>query len=178
MTGTTTETVNATTNARGLLVGGLVLVLIGGSALLSELYPTVDRYIPLVIGIGLLALFGLGRWFLALVGGAIMSGLGIGLALAGLVRAANLDGAFAVLGLAGGFLGIWLISSLLSLREAHWWPLVPGSILLMVGGGLIVESSGKLLASWLLPLAILAIGVLVMVIGFIRQRRLRPTATG
>ena len=38
-----------------------------------------------------------------------------------------------LLGLGAGFVGIWLLSLVLKLRS-HWWPLVPGLVLLAVGG--------------------------------------------
>ena len=38
-----------------------------------------------------------------------------------------------MLGLAGGFLGIWVIGSIYRLSENHWWPLIPGGILTLIG---------------------------------------------
>jgi len=43
------------------------------------------------------------------------------------------SGGWILLGLGAGFIGIWLLALLLKL-SSHWWPLVPGFVLLAVGG--------------------------------------------
>jgi hypothetical protein len=152
---------------REVVLAGFVVALIGTAALVSELYPEVDRYLPLVIGVGLLGAFVVGRWYAALVGGAILGGLGIGLVATRLIGDVSLDGAGALLGLASGFLTIWIVSVLMSLAQRHWWPLVPGSVLLIVGLYVLAEAAGAALAAWLVPAAVLALGVVIMAVGYV-----------
>lgn len=157
-------------SSRGIMLGGSVLVLIGGAALISELWPGLDRYLPLLVGLGVLAIFALSGWYLALVGGAILSGLGSGLVIAAGAEAA---GAGAVLGLAAGFISIWLVGSLLQLRENHWWPLVPGGILTIVGAGLALDAVSAGVMPLVGPIILLVVGTLIIVFGYIRARQRR-----
>ena len=73
----------------------------------------------------------------ALVGTAPawLLGLGVGLALIAIVGSSYgaLVGGMILLGLGAGFVGIWVLALILKLRR-HWWPLVPGVVLLAVGG--------------------------------------------
>ena len=159
---------------RDVVIGGFVLAIIGAAALIAEFFPSFSRYVPLAIGLGLLLVFALARSYLALVGGGILTGLGGGLVIAAVVGT-NADGPGVVLGLAAGFIGVWLISSLLGMKERHWWPLIPGGILLVVGTGLAVEAAGSTLAQWFVPAVVLVAGVAIMVLGYFGVRR---TGTG
>ena len=131
------STTPARRQGRSALVVGFVLVLIVCGALVSELLPDYDRYIPLLIGVGLLAVFFVTRAYIALVFGAILTGVGAGLLVSdAFYRTADADGPGATLGLGFGFLGIWAVSYVMRLREHHFWPLIPGGILLLVHSAL------------------------------------------
>jgi hypothetical protein len=160
-----------TSQSRTALVVGFVLVLIGGGALVSELLPDFDRYVPLAIGLGLLAVFLVTRAYIALVFGAILTGIGAGLLVADLLPGTEDDGPGAVLGLASGFIGIWVVSWLTRVKEHHFWPLIPGGILLLVGIGLTLDLFENDLSRWVVPAIIVGIGVLVMVVGYLRMSR-------
>jgi hypothetical protein len=138
-------TVN-TPRQRDVVLAGFVVALIGAAALVSELWPGLDRYVPLIVGLGLLVTFAVGRWYATLVGGSVLTGLGVGLLAAELSGLPEIDGAGAVLGLAGGFLGIWIISAVVPLKQRHWWPLVPGSILAVVGTAVLADAAGAVVA--------------------------------
>ena len=157
--------------SRTALIIGFVLVLIGGGALVSELLPDFDRYVPLVIGLGLLAVFVMTRSYVALVFAGILTGIGAGLLVADLWPGTKEDGPGAVLGLAFGFLGIWAVSWLYRLKEHHFWPLIPGGILLLVGTGLVLDLFDEDASRWVVPAIVVALGVLVMVAGFLRMSR-------
>jgi hypothetical protein len=66
-----------------------------------------------------------------------------------------------MLSLAGGFLGIWVIGSLYRIPQNHWWPLIPGGILTLVG---LVQLSrtdaDHALRLW--PVILLLVGALVL----------------
>lgn len=156
---------------RTALIVGFVLVLIGGGALVSELLPDYDRYVPLLVGLGLLAVFLMTRSYVALVFAAILTGIGAGLLVADLLPGTEDDGPGAVLGLAFGFLGIWAVSWLFRLKEHHFWPLIPGGILSLVGVGLVLDLFETDASKWVIPAIVVTIGVLVMAFGFLRMSR-------
>jgi hypothetical protein len=72
--------------------------------------------------------------------------------------------------LAGGFFAIMLISAFASLTQHHWWPVIPGSILLVVGTALLAEIAGATLAPWVLPAVIVALGLAIMTTGYVVTR--------
>lgn len=161
------------TAGRDAMLGGLVLILIGAVALISQLWPDLDRYLPLVVGLGLLAVFAISRNYLALVFAGIMTGIGVALLISGTFPQWDADGPAATLGLGFGFVSVWLISRLMRLKEHHFWPLIPGGILLTVGIALSLETMGLLSERALelvAPIVLLVIGGLIVVAAFIRNR--------
>jgi hypothetical protein len=164
-------------DGRGSLLFGFILVLIGGGALATQLFPEYDRFVPIVIGLGLLGVFVVSRAYLALVFGAIMTGIGGGLLVADYVGGTTNDGPAVVLGLAFGFLGIWVVSWLMHLKEHHFWPLIPGTILLIVGIGLTLDLFSNDVSRWFGPAAIVVVGVIVMLAGYLRLNRGGTSAT-
>lgn len=157
--------------SRGAIIGGFVLVIVGAGALAAEYWPEFGRYIPLVVGLGLLALFAATRAYGALVAGSIVTGIGAGVVVSDFVGNSTAEGAVIVLGLGFGFVAIWVISSLMSLKESHWWPLIPGGILLLVGGGLALDLLTGDASRVVVPAAVVLIGLLVIIVGFTRTSR-------
>jgi len=156
---------------RGAMVGGFVLLLIGATALVAQLWPELSRYIPLALGIVLLAVFVFTRAYIALVFGAILSGLGVGLIVASALPGGEAEGAAIVLGLGAGFISIWIVSTLASLREHHFWPLIPGGILVAVGAGLALDLFEGDMSRYVVPAVIALIGLAIMVGGYLRTGR-------
>jgi hypothetical protein len=143
----------------------IVLIVIGlGSLVAQVVQPTeaVGGWIVLLIGLGLLGAFAYTRLYGYLIPGGIMAGLG-----GGIIASFTLDltgqqtGGAIVLGLGLGFLSIWVIGSILRLAENHWWPLIPGGILAVVGSVLLIGGEAvNILDYW--GLVIVAIGLLVL----------------
>jgi len=153
--------------------------------------PITDRQalpgiILVVIGLVLLG----AQWF-SVTGGAVLGGIaavflaahvgtGIyglripGLILAGLAFGVGLQesgidpqGGFVVIGLAGGFLAIYLVDAITGHTE-RWWPLIPGGILAVVGTSELVEGTAAAeTVARLWPLAIIVAGITVL-LGAIR----------
>ena len=113
---------------------GVMLVVVGGVLLVTRfaLMDTAPAWL-LGVGVGLSLLAIVGSSYGALVGGMILLGLGSGMLLGDRGVGGLPAGAWLLLGLGAGFIGIWLLAHLLKLRS-HWWPLVPGLVLLAVGG--------------------------------------------
>jgi len=116
----------------GGLVAGLVIAGIGLFFLAGQLEPDIGRFVTLFIGLALLAVFVVRREYGFLVPGSILTGVGIGIVLDTAASGAAESGVM-MLSIAGGFLGIWLIGSLYRLPQNHWWPLIPGGILTLIG---------------------------------------------
>ncbi len=113
---------------------GIMLVVVGGVLLLTRfaLVDTAPAWL-LGLGVGLALVAIVGSSYGALVGGMILLGLGCGMLLGDRGVAGLQSGTWTILGLGAGFVGIWLLALVLKLRS-HWWPLVPGLVLLAVGG--------------------------------------------
>lgn len=149
-------------------VGGAVLIAIGVALLLGQLVGDAGQFILLGIGVVLLVLFAVSRSPGTLIGGGIVTGLG-----AGVLVAANTEGEIAgaavLFGLGLGFVGVWLIGTLMRIPETKIWPLIPGAILVVVGfvtlGG--PEAAEALELLW--PLLLIGLGVVVIGAAFLRR---------
>jgi len=159
-----------------------VIIGIGAFFLLAQLVPDIGRWIPLLIGVIFLAAFVARREYGFLIPGCIVSGVGVGVLLAGVVDD-RWSGAVVLLSIAGGFIAIWVISTLLRLGDkewptgashdaarALWWPLIPGGILALIGVVVLAEEGfeSNLLRWW--PLLIIGAGIVVLVSALSRRR--------
>lgn len=140
------------------VVAGLVLIAAGVAFwLLRDSAGFARAAAFLVAGTVLLAAYFARRRYGLLVPGCLLTGVGVGL-LAG--EGGGLLDDPVVLGLGGGFVAIWLVAKLYQGRS-HWWPLIPGVILILVG-----LRNGEEVLRWLVhnwPLALVAAGVIVLV---------------
>jgi hypothetical protein len=173
---------------RNALIGGLILILGGALAFVGHIVP--DNW---GLGFGLLVLLGLGLafhiaglltrepgWFIP---GGILTGIGAGLALvdgplARLIPAGLLpgdEGGLFMLAFAGGWFLIVLTTALFT-DETHWWPVIPGGIMLLIGlaagFGSVFGSLLTLLGN-LWPVALIVVGIYVLYQA--RRGEKRPT---
>lgn len=169
-----TNTIPANRNA---LIGGLILIFGGALAFVGQIVP--DSW---GLGFGLLVLLGLGVSFIIaglltreagwFIPGGILSGIGAGIALvdgplARLIPAGLLpgdEGGLFMLAFAGGWFLITVLTALFA-DETHWWPLIPGGIMLLIGlaagFGSIFGTVLTLLGN-LWPIALIAAGLYVL----------------
>lgn len=157
-------------DARGRVITGIALILIGALALLGQVTQSTQ--------LALLAPAGLGVIFLAwglithsfglLVPGGILLGIGLG---AYLITGpySNLEsdtqGGLFMLAFAGGWFLISLFSPLTTQRF-QWWPLIPGTIigavgLALLGGGMALQLLQIVGYGW--PLILVGIGIYLLV---------------
>jgi hypothetical protein len=159
-------------DARGLMIVGVVMLVIGFAALIAQITPEFARYAPLAIGLVLLAIFAGTRAYVALVLGAIFTGIGSGLVAADLLAVTGeVEGGLIVLGLGLGFYSVWAVSSFLAMRENHWWPAIPGSILTLVGLGLLVNAFDEPLVG---PTILVGVGLVLIALAYVRRRTEHP----
>jgi hypothetical protein len=125
-----------------------------------------------VLGVFLLVVFQTGVGGEAvplLVPGGILTGLGAGI----VVAAGGGPDASVVLGLGLGFVAVYVISLATRDRLAHWWPLIPGGILALVGISAMPATEG--LAAYVAPIALILAGAALLAgVGGRRSARPRP----
>jgi hypothetical protein len=142
--------------SRNNTVIGILLIVLGLILFGGQLLPGVFGSVTLlVIGIAFVAAYFYTRAYGLLIPGGILVGLGVGDllgALSGLVPLLHVD--LGAAGLGFGFILIYLIDRTVR-GQTHWWPLVPGGILLVVG---LLQGLWDL-QRIVLPLAIVGVGV-------------------
>jgi hypothetical protein len=152
--------------ARDTMVFAVILIVVGlGGLLLQVVQPStsVGGLIVIVIGLGLLGAFAYTRQYGYLVPGGIMTGLGAGLIASESITLSTDEGTAGVivLGLGLGFLSIWVIGALVRVAQHHWWPFIPGGILVLVGAALIIgDQAIQLLDYW--GVVVIALGLVVL----------------
>jgi len=153
-------------------VGGAVLIAIGVALLLGQFVGETGEFVLLGLGVVLLVLFAVSRNPGTLIGGGIVTGLGAGVLVATNTEG-DIAGAAVLFGLGFGFIGVWLVGTLLRIEETSLWPLIPGAILVAVGVVVLAgsEAAGQLETLW--PVALIGLGVIVL-LAAIRGRRSGP----
>lgn len=149
-------------------VGGAVLIAIGAALLLGQWVGDAGRFILLGLGLVLLVLFVVSRNPGALIGGGIVTGLGVGVLLATELEG-EAAGSAVLLGLGGGFIGVWLLGALFRLKETRVWPLVPGAILVTIGLALLAGTEALETLEWLWPVILIGLGVILLAGALMRR---------
>lgn len=130
------------TGSRDRMAAAVILIIVGVAGLVSQVVDVkadLGGWIVMLIGVGFLVAFTFMRHYGYLVPGGIMTGLGAGIvASESLTLGGEQTGGAVVLGLGLGFLAIWVIGALVHVERHHWWPIVPGGILAVVGVALLI----------------------------------------
>ena len=154
---------------RQKFTAGVVLVLFGlGFYLVQRLDAIGNEMVMLIIGAAFLVAYFYQKAYGLLIPAGILLGLGFGNMLQGHYWWAN-DGT--QLGLGVGFLSIYLIAKLYE-RDTHWWPLIPGVILILIGLPRTARIFRYLFDNW--PLILVAIGLLILIGSFRRSTADEP----
>ncbi len=162
---TSTSPASLTTRARNQLAAAATLISIGAGSLAlraAETVPGSGSWIVLVVGIAFMVAHAVTRKYALLVPGGILTGLGAGIAISQQLPVTDqMVTGTVVLGLGLGFLSIWAVGSLFRVTGNHWWPLVPGGILALVGGSLLAGGqTAQILDYW--PIVLVGAGLLVL----------------
>jgi len=152
------------------LVGGTMLIVIGGLLLVSQFLQSemLGALIPGALGIIFLAWAIAARQVGMLIPGGILSGIGAGIYLTQFSPWGDLPepqrGGLFLLAFAAGWALITLLSLVLFQRKL-WWPLIPGTILALIGGATIAGGAALdalALASKAWPVILILIGVTIL----------------
>jgi len=158
----------------------MVVIGIGLFFLLAQFVPDIGRWIPLAVGVIFLAAFLPNREYGFLIPGCIVSGVGVGIVLEGVVDD-PWSGAIVLLSLAGGFIAIWVVSMLIratdkgwprgdsrDAKDALWWPLIPGGILAFIGLVVLLDGFESDLLRWW-PLLLIGAGIIILLSSLSRR---------
>lgn len=157
---------------RSRLVAGAVLIVLGILTLFAARLAETGDLIPLFIGSALMVWFAFTRSYGLLIPGCIMTGIGAGVFVESVYRPISDP---VVIGLGVGFVAIALIDWLMGKRRSGgWWPLIPGTVLLLVG---IQDTavSDLLWHGW--PIALVVLGVILLLQGPKAPGRSAPDPT-
>jgi len=144
---------------RSQIAAGLALVVIGLVALALQYFEGPGRAVVLVLAGGsFVATYFYSEIYGLLIPGGILSGLGLG--MLGEWWGVSVRDPNAV-GLGSGFVAIYLIERVYRHR-AHWWPLIPGVILVGSGLGAHFGDVGQILWRWS-PAILVALGIVLVV---------------
>lgn len=169
-----TEVTGGATQGRDRMVFAIVLIVVGGIGLIAQVWqPQADvgGWVVLLIGLGFLGAFVYTRQYGYLVPGGIMTGLGAGIVVSQAITwsSSEGEGGAIVLGLGLGFLGIWVIGTLMRAAESHWWPIIPGGILAIIGSALLIGGQAvDLLDYW--GIGVVAVGLFILWRAWAEQR--------
>ena len=147
---------------RQKFTAGVVLVLFGlGFYLWQRLDVIGNEVILLIIGSAFLVAYFYQKAYGLLIPAGILLGLGVGGMMQGRSWSWADDGTQFGLGL--GFLSIYAIAKIYQ-RQSHWWPLIPGTILILIGLAQSRRIFAYLRHNW--SLILVAIGLLILIGAF------------
>jgi len=146
-------------NRRSQIAAGAALIVIGLVALALQYFEGPGRAVVLLLAGGaFIATYFYSEITGLLIPGGILSGLGLG--MLGEWWGVSVRDPNAV-GLGIGFIAIYVIERLYRHR-AHWWPLIPGVILVGSGLGAHFGDVGHMLWRWA-PAILVVLGVVLVV---------------
>lgn len=156
----------------GAYVGATILIVIGLCALLSNLSGNAyfGESIPFGIGAAFLVAYALTRHYGFLVPGGILTGVGTGLLISSLAGWSD-GGPYTVIGGGVGFLLIFFIDMLVTGQTVRWWPVIPGSLMVVIGAGTTTgnQEVWRQIQIWS-PVMLIALGVLLLLTRMRQQK--------
>lgn len=153
---------------RSKIATGLMLIVLGLGLYGLQYLGAVGRPLVLItIGGLFFAAYFATRSRLLLIHGGVLAGLGVGI-----IGGSRwlVWGEFTLIGLAGGFLLIWLLPVLYE-RRSHWWPLVPSLVLFLLGFHAWRRFRQFVFSARGWPILIVIIGALILLGALGRGRR-------
>ena len=127
---------------------GIALLAIGTVVFAGLVVPDLDRYTLLLVSAICLAAFAFTREYGFAIPAGITGGLGaMVLVTSSFANDPAVTGSAFFLCVAGGFAAVWLLGLLALPRETHPWPLVPATILGIMGLAVVTRTPGAI--DWL-----------------------------
>jgi hypothetical protein len=123
----------------GRITAGIILVLFGLASLLQR-WLDIGNYIVLLLGMGMLVWGSVSHKTGLIIPGGVLSGIGLGIfAMQGSwqIPVADQNGIFLLCFSLGWFL-ITLLTAVFTCTQ--WWALIPGGIMALIGGSILVTN--------------------------------------
>lgn len=153
---------------RNELIGGILLIGFGALALIGQfvnLGNTMGLLVLPLISAAFLAAGVLARQVGFLIPGGIIGGIGLGVVLNDVLNVSgDAAGGVFLLAFAAGWALITLLTALVT-DETQWWPLIPGGIMALIGGSILlggVFQSALVLLGKIWPLFLILGGVYIL----------------
>jgi hypothetical protein len=142
---------------RAQLISGLILINLGIAFLLAQYFDFGPGLFLTMLALVFLIPYIFTRSYGLLIPGCILAGIGLGLAFGHAL--ARPDVAVSI-GLGMSFIAIYVVQLLVT-GVSHWWPLIPGGILVLVSIAEVVPQARQLLErGWPVILIVIGLGVL------------------
>jgi hypothetical protein len=162
--------VTHTANHREAAISGTLLIAIGVLVLLVQNVQAESLgllFLPALGGLFLIAGI-IGRQAGFIIPGGILTGLGLGVIFTqnpALIAADTAKGGVFFIGFALGWFLITVLTKLFT-SETHWWALIPGAIMALIGGGLMLGGAAlnvlEFAGRWW-PLILVVLGLVIIV---------------
>ena len=166
----TSTNVTHTANRREAVVGGTLLIAIGALVLLAQNIKSEDLgllFLPALGGLFFIAGI-VGQQAGFIIPGGILTGIGLGAIFTqtpSMAPTETAQGGVFFIGFALGWYLIPMLSKLFT-RETHWWALIPGTIMALIGGALLLGGAAlnvlEFVGRWW-PLVLMALGLTIIV---------------
>jgi hypothetical protein len=165
----TSTNTTPSSNRREAMVGGALLIAIGVLVLLAQNIKVETLgllFLPALGGLFLIAGI-IGRQVGFLIPGGILTGIGLGAIFTQnpqVVGTETAQGGVFFIGFALGWFLITVLSKLFT-SETQWWALIPGAIMALIGGGLMLGGAAlnvlEFVGHWW-PLILVALGLVII----------------
>ena len=165
----TLTNVTHSAHRRSALVGGALLIAIGLLVLLAQNVQVETLgllFLPALGGLFLIAGI-VGRQVGFIIPGGILAGIGLGVVFTqnpALIATDKTQGGVFFIGFALGWFLITVLSKLFT-RETQWWALIPGTIMALIGGALLLGGAAlnvlEFAGRWW-PLILVTLGLVII----------------
>jgi hypothetical protein len=154
-------------NQRNAFIAGVFLILLGGLFTIGQItdFAFLGWMVLPLLSLIFIVWGVLTRQIGFLIPGGILAGIGLGTAVMPLSNTLNVDeGGLFLLSFAAGWALITLLSAIFT-DETHWWPLIPGGIMAVIGvavitNGALLNLLGLLAQGW--PLILIGVGLFLI----------------
>ena len=142
---------------RAQIIPGLILIVLGIAFLLTQYFDFGPGLFLTLLALVFLIPYVFTRSYGLLIPGCILAGIGVGLMFE---RALARPDVTVSIGLGLGFIAIFVVQLVVA-GSSHWWPLVPGGILVLVGiAETVPHVQAVLEKGWPVILIVIGLGIL------------------
>jgi hypothetical protein len=139
------------------IIPGLILIALGIAFLLTQYFDFGPGLFLTLLALVFLIPYAFTCSYGLLIPGCILCGIGIGLAFERVLARPDVT---VSMGLGLGFIAIFVVQRVVA-GASHWWPLVPGGILLLVGLAETMPQAQQVLErGWPVILIVIGLGIL------------------